>query len=402
MRKNIFAVFIWAIVTVFCFQNISAQFPIKIPKLPKIEKPKEQSPSNNSEQKTEQTQTNNSSVQASNKQSNSTASQAISRPLPTSVPVFMKDTIGIDAKTENLSNFSKWIPQVSFDLFYDNSAKLRYVAEWFKPDGSLWFSEPLEMYNPDDYVKKVTIRSADSDELFKTNATNVVGTYGVKISNSKTNETVFQGKFKVNKLAHADEPKEKNLFYFYVDHDWLIPVGYAGYNIGSLSTAENYPAVMMWFKGSLAHDEFEAVLFHNGQKIATTDKGGFISTIQERGGMCYQIREVCEFHLWKFTWNDFLLNDKSWLKEKHPNALLTSDFTVEFTVKIYYKGEQVREAKFSLAPDGAPVRNSFSDRIYSTISLMPVKASGAAEKWNANAWKTDMFYGNPLSGFAAP
>jgi hypothetical protein len=60
---------------------------------------------------------------------------------------------------------------------------------------------------------------------------------------------------------------------------------------------------------------------------------------------------------------------------------------------------QIREAKFSLAADGSPVRNSFSNQIYSTISLMPVKAMGTVEKWNPNAWKTDMFYGNPLGGF---
>ncbi|HVE59858.1 MAG TPA: hypothetical protein VNB22_23800 [Pyrinomonadaceae bacterium] len=398
MKKNLIIALL--IVLICGLQNVSAQFPIKLPKLPKIEKPKEKPPQSDSEQSNPQNPAENPSVQPSNKQSNAAVSQAVTRPLPTSVPVFMKDTLGIDAKTENLNNFSKWVPQVSFDLFYDNSAKLRYVAEWFKPDGSLWFSEPLEMYNADDYAKKVTIRSPDSDEVFKASAINTVGTFGVKISNSKTNEIVFQGKFKVGKLAHADEPKEKNLFRFYVDHDWLIPVGYAGYDIESWRNGENYPAVMMWLKGSLDNKEFEAVLFHDGQKIATTDKGGFISTIQERGGMCYQIREVCEFHLWRFSWNNFLLNDKGYLKEKYPNTLFTGDLTGEFTVKIFYKGEQIREAKFSLAADGSPVRNSFSDQIYSTISLIPVKASGTAEKWNANAWKTDLFYGNPLSGFA--
>lgn len=400
MKKNLIIAFF--IVLICGLQTVSAQFPIKIPKLPKVEKPKEQTPSSSNQQSSEQSRTNSSSVQTSNKQSSSAASPAVTRPLPTSAPVFMKDTIGIDAKTESLSKFSKWIPQVSFDLFYDNSVKLRYVAEWFKPDGSLWFTEPLEMYNADDYLKKVTIRSPDSDEVFKASAINTVGTYGVKVSNSKTGETIFQGKFKVNRLAHADEPKEKNLFYFFVDNDWLIPIGYAGYDIGSWRTAENYPAVMMWFKGGLSHDEFEAVLFHNGQKIATTDKGGFISTIQERGGNCYQIREVCEFHLWRFSWNNFLLNDKTWVKEKYPNALLTGDLTGEFTVRIYYKGEQVREAVFALAANGAPVRNAFSEQIFSTLSLMPVKASGTAEKWNPNAWKTDLFYGNPLAGFAAP
>ena len=35
--------------------------------------------------------------------------------------------------------------------------------------------------------------------------------------------------------------------------------------------------------------------------------------------------------------------------------------------------------------------------------VVPVKVIGAADgQWNPNAWKTDAFYGNPLSGFAAP
>ena len=256
------------------------------------------------------------------------------------------------------------------------------------------------MYDASSNSKNVKIRSADSDETFKTSAINTTGVYGVKVSNSKTNEIVFQGKFKVGKLPYADQPKEKNLFRFYVDNDWLIPVGYAGYDIENWSNTENYPAVMMWFKGNLEMREFEAVLFHNNQKIATTDKGGNISTIQERGSNCYQIREVCSFRLWRFTWNNFLLNNQSYFKEKYPNAHFTGNLTGEFTVKIYYKGEQVREAKFSLAADGSPVRNSFSDKIFSTISLIPVKATGTAEKWNPNAWKTDLFYGNPLNGFA--
>jgi hypothetical protein len=409
MKKNLMTALL--IVLAFGLQGAYAQFPIKIPKLPKAEKPKEQPPQNNNGQNNENSnvrdQADNSSVQPTSKQSNNAISQAVQQPVPTNVPVFLKDTIGIDAKTENRywkfpnqNNFSSWIPKVSFDVFYDNSSKLRYVAEWFNPDGSLWFSEPLEIYQGSAFRQGgITLRSADSDELFKTKATNAVGVYSVKISNSKTNEMIFQGKFKVNKLPHAEEPKEKNLFRFYVDNDWLIPVGYSGYDIENWNTSEHHPAVMMWFKGDLEHKEFEAVLFHNNKKIATTDKGGHISTIQERGGNCYQIREVCSFRLWRFAWNNFLLNDKDYIKEKYPNDLYTGDLTGEFTVKIFYKGVQIREAKFSLAADGSPVRNSFSNQIYSTISLMPVKAMGTAEKWNPNAWKTDMFYGNPLGGF---
>jgi hypothetical protein len=35
--------------------------------------------------------------------------------------------------------------------------------------------------------------------------------------------------------------------------------------------------------------------------------------------------------------------------------------------------------------------------------VLPVKVLGTGDgQWDANAWKTDAFYGNPLAGFTAP
>ncbi len=35
--------------------------------------------------------------------------------------------------------------------------------------------------------------------------------------------------------------------------------------------------------------------------------------------------------------------------------------------------------------------------------LLPVKVIGNSDgTWDANAWKTDAFYGNPLTGFSLP
>jgi hypothetical protein len=31
--------------------------------------------------------------------------------------------------------------------------------------------------------------------------------------------------------------------------------------------------------------------------------------------------------------------------------------------------------------------------------VVPVKVLGTLDKWNAATWRTDAFYGNPLSGF---
>lgn len=47
---------------------------------------------------------------------------------------------------------------------------------------------------------------------------------------------------------------------------------------------------------------------------------------------------------------------------------------------------------------------SFSVSVYSegkTLRIvLPEKVTDTTEKWNATAWKTDAFYGNPLTGFS--
>ena len=66
----------------------------------------------------------------------------------------------------------------------------------------------------------------------------------------------------------------------------------------------------------------------------------------------------------------------------------------EYTVKVFYKGEQVRETKFNIdagdfADNGLVLQNKIStDKIF-----LPVTVMGTADKWNpANAKR---FCGNP-------
>lgn len=73
----------------------------------------------------------------------------------------------------------------------------------------------------------------------------------------------------------------------------------------------------------------------------------------------------------------------------------------EYTLKVLYQGVQVREAKFSIAngnfvDNGIGKQNNFNDHKI----IIPVKVMGTIEKWNTASWKTDAFYGNPLTGFS--
>ncbi len=278
-----------------------------------------------------------------------------------------------------------------------SAPKLRYQAEWFKPDGSLWFSEPLEFNNSNTFPH---LRSPYESVDINPKAIVAVGTYGLKITDTKTSQTVFQGKFKVSKMLPDASLKNKNLFY--VENDWMLPVGYVGFMKNYTDyNVHTRPMVFFWSKGVPDINQIEAELYFNGQKIATTDKGGHINKYAERGENCYLARSVCADSLIGFEWEKFVVDNSSGARQNNPNGHFTNDHPGEYTVKIYYNGDQVRETKFTIDQKGLPARNAFSEQIFLNDYrvIVPVKVLGTMDKWNPNSWKTDAFYGNPLTGF---
>ena len=364
MRKNLVFAIAFLFLTAVGFQTASAQFNIKIPKLPKAEKPK---PDGNSLPQSQPNQ--NRAAQTGG------GFEHIKRIEPTSKQVFLRDTLEVKIqkddhywKAPNQNDYTSWVPQVSFDVFFDNSTKMRYQAEWFNPDGSPWFNESLDtgFVSSDQTIK---VSSPYSGELLNTKAVITTGTYGVKITNVKTNEVVFQGKFKVNKMSlSSGDARLKNKNLFYVDNDWSLPIGYVGFTYSGETSWERelQPLVFMWFKGELVAKDMEARLFYYNQQIASTDDGGFVNTTQTRGEGCFLSRETCFYKLWEFSWKNFMVENNDWVRTKHPNATFSRDKPGEYTVKIFYRGAQVRETKFTIDQKGWVAPNQFSDHIYLT------------------------------------
>ena len=89
------------------------------------------------------------------------------------------------------------------------------------------------------------------------------GIFGVKITNLRDNSVVFQGKFKVLKFKPENtDARYKNLVDFYVDQDWLLPIGHTDVRY---ERADAQPYVRMWFKGGVNPTDLEARLFYNGK-----------------------------------------------------------------------------------------------------------------------------------------
>ena len=399
-----------AVVAVGC-QAASAQFPIKIPKI-KIEKPKTEQPKPETDRPV---QSNSGEPTVSD---GSRYSAAVRKPQYgffeyEAKPMFLKDSIYIQASSRDEywkmpgQKYSSWVPVTVFKVYYDWKVSLEFVAEYYHPDGSPWFTDTFVEGSQErsGLVPYVSATGDYGNKIRETKASIATGLYGIKITNKGTGEVVLQGKFKVGKFPR--EYKTKNEFEFYVDHDWIMPIGtvtfhysnFIGQNLGA-----NFPVqVNMWFKKNLGSDNgLEARLFYKGQQIATTNRIEGIGTRASEVG-----NFSAELHHWKlmrFEWFNEQVNvdnGSQYHRDNMPKSFFVDRNPGEYTVKVYQNGVQVREAVFAVGTDGRIVDGGYykPGKLAFYTVIIPVKIIGAAEKWNAAAWKTEAFYGNPMVGF---
>lgn len=75
----------------------------------------------------------------------------------------------------------------------------------------------------------------------------------------------------------------------------------------------------------------------------------------------------------------------------------------EYEVRVLLVGNLARSIKFNVDPNGKfDTGIAAANKLGSNRAIVPVQVIGSLEPWDHTAWKTDAFYGNPLSGFVAP
>ncbi len=95
IKQNSILIFVFVVIIAFGFRVVSAQFPIKIPKLPKVEKPKQEPP------KTDDNGKNQPDTIAPSQPSKLNSENIYKNQLPTNVPVCMKNSIYVQARTHS-------------------------------------------------------------------------------------------------------------------------------------------------------------------------------------------------------------------------------------------------------------------------------------------------------------
>jgi hypothetical protein len=402
------------VILLLAAQTASAQIPrIKIPK-PKPQPTPEAQPTTESPTSpgtpTGETPNSQPAGPSTGPQTSGRGGPYIVQPEAPASPQFLPETLQVDMelwdyywKIPNDNHNTSWSPRIRFEVFYGGSTKLRFKAEYFMPDGSLWFSEPLEQRGGDDRSQTVGLASQQDSNSDK-RAIVVGGVFGLKITNMRDNSTAFQGKFKVGRFKpQYSDARYRNEVDYYVDYDWKLPIGIADLYFERDMAV---PIIRMWFKGDLNNDNFEARLFHNGQQIASTDddRGGV-----DHGDDFYAKKRGDDKSLFwrefKFSWPSkilFIRTEQQRNYTAYEKAIYINQMPGEYVVKIYYNGDQVRETKFSIGNDGTYADNGIARQNNLTTNkiVLPVKVMGTLDKWNPVNAKSMGFFGNPMSGLA--
>ena len=238
--------------------------------------------------------------------------------------------------------------------------------------------------------------------------------------------TLLSGKLKVEKFHEGmvDLPKFKNNFVYYVNYDWVLPVAYIYdelvYNweyakpIGNTDVPNLYDSRLIaafWFKGmtggggvaDVGYGKYEAYLYYQGKIVA--DAVGEYSHCEvlnrpesnqdSPNGYCRRV----------FNFQKAMLWDKNVASSVPGSYFPMWKNPGEYEIKVLRNGKLARTAKFSFGSDYKIVDTGIvkQNNMGTLRVVVPAQIVGNLDgQWDRNAYKTDAFFGNPLTGFVVP
>jgi hypothetical protein len=339
-------------------------------------------------------------------------------------PTIQKDSVQVTAFT--LSSYKgdykvfSWVPRIQFRVNGPIASGSQLYAEFTVPGTGPWVkfdcktqeTQAGRWWQPD--------ACGGRDGIPENKGLTYTGpiTFAIKMRNELAggDATLFTGKAKVAKV-HSNEtgPDYVNHFVYYVDQDWNLPIGYVFLERDDVYEMKK-PSLSfaVWTRGEI-NGSFEPHLFHGGQEVGKMFSDG--EQVGKPGCGTEEIQDepthITEPH-GQFIWTRMKCNFpsiKAWNKTGEPNTTmfgplyLLSEQPGEYEVKMLYKGHLVRSFKFSVDAEGKIVDNGTgsANKLGNSRVIVPVQVLGDSDgAWDKNAWKIDAFYGNPLTGFAAP
>ncbi len=334
-------------------------------------------------------------------------------------PTIQKDSVQVMAFT--LSSYKgdfktwSWIPQTKFRVNGPIASGSQLFVEFTVPGTGAWVkydcktqqTETGRWWQPE-------CGGRDNVPEEKGNTYTGPINFAIKLRNELTGGpemTLFTGKAKVGKV-HSGEagPNFVNHFDYYVDQDWNLPIGYIFLETdGVYGLKKPKLAFALWKRGEI-QGSFEPHLFKDGKEVGQMFYQGEQVGTPSCGS--HEI-EINPTHLSskQFIWTRMkceFSSVRAWDKTgEKPDTMfgpmyVLSENPGDYEMKILYKGRLVRSFKFSVNAEGKFVDNGIgtNNKLGNDRIIVPVQVLGDSDgTWDKNAWKTDAFYGNPLTGF---
>ena len=335
-------------------------------------------------------------------------------------PTIVKDSILVNAWTinkyhGNYDNWS-WVPKMNFRVNGPISSGSQLYVEFTLPGKGSWvkFDCKTGAIEKDHWWKTECGGRDIPEDKGITSVGPVDFTIGMRNELAGTDSKLFTGKIKVAK-AHTNEvgPKAANKWVYYVDEDWALPIGYIFLTRDDGPAGMNLPRfnVAFWVRGE--DPLLEPHLFYQGKEVG---KKSFQGEEVGKPGCKAELRSettqsVEEKTPQKAKWERqacTFFNVRGWDKTGEKPGMFGPPFLLsenpgEYEVKVLWNAHLARSIKFTVGPE-AKFDNGIgtSNKLGSNRVIVPVQVLGDQDgPWNRTAWKTDAFYGNPLTGFTA-
>ncbi len=412
MKKNTILTIPFATLLLIGVQVITAQSLLKIPRI-KIEKPKAEQRLPDRERQAEPSVRQAGAVNGP---------QAIDSNDQSAIA---KDSIQIRAFTFSVyqKNYDvwSWVPEIQFRVNGPITGGSRLEVEFTIPGRGSWikFDCKTEATGAG-YSSKSECGGRQIPEDKGSTHTGTVN-FSIRLLNelagSKT--ILFTGKMKVDKVRSNDVgPKAANHFVYYVDHDWNLPIGYVFYESDNRwdpddprRWAKPTFSIAFWTRGEMSGFA-EPHLFFGGKEVGKLFyNGGEVGTpncsVEEVENNPTHITNPEGRFMWS-RWKCSFSNVIPWNRSSDKNEtmfgrlFLFNENPGDYEVKVVHKGRLIRTFKFAVDAEGKLVDNGIAktNKIGSDRIIVPVQVVGDQDgPWDRNAWKTDAFYGNPLTGF---
>ena len=392
MRKTAILICAFLATAVFGLHTAFAQFP-KIPRIPKTSQPKP-TPDSAAQPSSGAGPTSQPSRPAA------AADGAASTAAGEDQPSVIKTSVIVDVSREYRGGDDSfgWLPTLSFNVNGPIASGSQLYAEFSQPTGGVWVKFDCET----NAVRRGAWlhTQCGGREISNEKATTYTGpvNFSIKMRNELAGTpdlTLFKGTAKVGKAPTADGPKKPN---YYVDQDWRLPLGYVWLESGNTPLAESaYPQLRVgfWVRGYLGGAPSEPHLFYQGKEVGVLADEG-----KQYIGSCNSPRMTTDYdkaYHWEYVVCDFTYVygwDKTGERRRWPPHLL-SEHPGEYEFKLLWKNHLSRSIKFSV--------DSTGNIVDTPGGVVRVQVLGSEDgNWDRNAWRTDAFYGNPLTGFTPP